>query len=158
MVWCWCCSCLDRWGWAGSGTGTCSRNRRRGLGRRLDFTARLLLLLLLLGLSTCSLLLRPLSVLLLVLLGDVLEAGLDVPCAAAGWPVKNWTSDKFTLALIKVLTLIHLMLIKAHQPPQVWFSYKTGSASPHPRMSLHSVQQRHEDIRKSSLCTITQQI
>lgn len=76
-------SWLDRWSRAGGGTGTGSRDGRGGLGRLFDLTARLLLLLLLLGLSTGSLLLGPLLVLLLLLLGDVLEAGLDASCAAA---------------------------------------------------------------------------
>lgn len=82
----WGSSWLDWWDGAGGGTGTRSRGRGRrgGLGGLFDFTARLLLLLLLLGLSTRSLLLGPLSVLLLLLLGDVLEAGLDASCAAAG--------------------------------------------------------------------------
>lgn len=77
------CSWLDRWSRAGGGTWTRSRDGGRGLGRLFDFAARLLLLLLLLGLSTRSLLLGLLPVLLLLLLGDVLEAGLDASCAAA---------------------------------------------------------------------------
>lgn len=67
----------------GSRAGTCSRDRRGGLGRLFDFTASLLLLLLLLGLTTRSLLLCPLFVFFLLLLGDVLEAGLDAPRVAA---------------------------------------------------------------------------
>ena len=78
-----------------SGTGTGSRDGRGGLGRLFDFTARLLLLLLLLGLSTCSLLLGPLPVLLLLLLGDVLEASLDASCAAAGWWVESQRIKKW---------------------------------------------------------------
>lgn len=50
---------------------------------------RLLLFLLLLGLAAGSLLVGPAAVLLLLLLGDVLEAGLDASCAAAGWSPEN---------------------------------------------------------------------
>lgn len=53
-------------------------------GAPLGLTPRLLLLPLLGGLAARSLLLGPLPVLLLLLLGDVLEASLDAPGAAAG--------------------------------------------------------------------------
>ncbi len=149
-------SWLDWWSRArsGTGTGTCSsRDGRGGLGRRFNFTARFLLLLLLLGLPTCPLLLGPLSVLLLLLLGDVLEAGLDASCAAASWRVKKLEDEKMMWrvhTLREVLAPAQLMLMNAYQLPQVWFSGKTGSASPLHQKSRHSVNQRDKDVRQSS--------
>lgn len=95
---CRCSRWLDRRNRAGSGTGSSSRDGRGGL--LLHLTARLLLLLLLLGLSTRSLLLGPLPVLLLLLLGDVLEAGLDASCAAAGWRVESRRIKKWVHTLL----------------------------------------------------------
>lgn len=68
---------------AGRGSGHGLGHRGRA-GAPLSFTARLLLLPLLSGLAARSLLLGPPPVLLLLLLGDVLEASLDAPGAAAG--------------------------------------------------------------------------
>lgn len=75
---------LGRRGRANGRDGLRSRGGRLSLSCLLYLAPRFRLLLLLLGLAAGSLLLRPLLVLLLILLGDVLEAGLDAARAAPG--------------------------------------------------------------------------
>lgn len=76
---------LDRRGRTGARGRTGGGWRGGGLGGLLDLPTGLLLLLLLLGLPAASLLLGLLPVLLLLLLGDVLEAGLDAARAVGSW-------------------------------------------------------------------------
>lgn len=83
---CWRIRRLDWWSRAGSGTGARrNRNRRRSFGLLFNSTSCLLLLLFLLGLPTRPLIFSSLSVLFLLLPGNILKLGLNASCAAASW-------------------------------------------------------------------------
>lgn len=70
---------------------------------------------------------------------------LPVLLPAGEQKIKEKRGDEFTRCL--KLQLKHKpTLLNAHQPPQVWFSGKMSSASPHRQKSLHSVNQRDEDV------------
>lgn len=73
------------------------------------------------------------------------KRALMLPVLLPAGEQKEKRGDEFTRCL--KLRLKHKpTLLNAHQPPQVWFSGKLSSASPRRQKSLHSVNQRDEDV------------